>query len=91
MRLLRFNGVSLGGLAITTLLLTLLTSYSGLHLLLANLLAIGGAMTWNYVVNSRWTWGDKSEVASRTSQDPASIPVTCDLPPATGEVGELTT
>jgi putative flippase GtrA len=64
MRLLRFNGVSLGGLVITTLLLMLLTSYGGLHLLLANLLAIGGAMTWNYVVNSRWTWRDTSQAAS---------------------------
>lgn len=55
-RLARFNGVSLGGMAITAGLLMLLISYAGLHLLLANVLAIGGAMTWNYVVNSRWTW-----------------------------------
>ena len=62
MRLARFNGVSLGGMAITVALLTLLSSYAGLHLLLANMLAIGGAMSWNYVVNSRWTWS-KDEVA----------------------------
>jgi putative flippase GtrA len=55
-RLARFNGVSLGGMAITVALLTLLSSYAGLHLLLANMLAIGGAMSWNYFVNSRWTW-----------------------------------
>jgi dolichol-phosphate mannosyltransferase len=55
-RLARFNSVSLGGMAITAGLLMLLISYAGLHLLLANLLAIGGAMAWNYVVNSRWTW-----------------------------------
>jgi putative flippase GtrA len=91
MRLLRFNGVSLGGLVITTLLLTMLTSYGGLHLVLANLLAIGGAMTWNYVANSRWTWRDMSQVVGRTSQqESASIPATCDLPPAVGEVGEMT-
>src|SRR5262245_55882577 len=67
MRLLRFNGVSLGGLAITTLLLTLLTSYGGLHLLLANLLAIGGAMTWNCAVNSRWTWNNQLAAVTRQS------------------------
>lgn len=55
-RLVRFNGISLGGMAITAGLLLLLMSYAGLHLLLANLLAIGGAMFWNYFVNSRWTW-----------------------------------
>ena len=81
-RLLRFNGVSLGGLSITALLLTLLTSYSGLHLLLANLLAIGGAMTWNYVVNSRWTWRDKSQVAGRRSQVGDVVSAACDLRPA---------
>jgi dolichol-phosphate mannosyltransferase len=90
MRLLRFNGVSLGGLAITTLLLTLLTSYSGLHLLLANLLAIGGAMSWNYVVNSRWTWNNKSQVAGRRSLEPIATPAPCDLRPATCDMEEVT-
>jgi dolichol-phosphate mannosyltransferase len=66
MRLLRFNGVSLGGMAITAGLLALLMSYGHLHLLLANLLATGGATTWNYIVNSRWTWKGKSQVASRS-------------------------
>jgi putative flippase GtrA len=41
---------------ITATLLTLLTSYAPLPLLLANMLAVGGAMAWNYVLNSRWTW-----------------------------------
>src|SRR5262245_46238737 len=80
MRLLRFNGVSLGGRAMTRLLLTLLTSYAGLHLLLANLLAIGGAMTWNYAANSRWTWNNKSQVAGRRSQELASTPAPRDEP-----------
>jgi putative flippase GtrA len=70
MRLLRFNGVSLGGLTITILLLTLLTSYGGLHLLLANLLAIGAAMAWNYAVNSRWTWSDRPQASSDELQAP---------------------
>ena len=88
MRLMRFNGVSLGGLAITTVLLTLLTSYGGLQLLLANLLAIGGAMTWNYVVNSRWTWSDTSQAARCTSQESIAVPATCNLRPATSDMEE---
>jgi putative flippase GtrA len=55
-RLLRFNGVALGGVAITAGVLTALTSYTHLHLLIANLLAVGAATFWNYAVNSRWTW-----------------------------------
>jgi dolichol-phosphate mannosyltransferase len=55
-RIARFNGVALGGMIITTGLLTVLTTYGHLHLLLANLLAVGAATAWNYVVNSRWTW-----------------------------------
>src|SRR5437764_11858159 len=55
-RLLRFNGVALGGMAITAGILTALAGYTHLHLLVANLLAVGAATGWNYVVNSRWTW-----------------------------------
>jgi dolichol-phosphate mannosyltransferase len=56
-RLLRFNGVALGGMAITAAVLAALTAHGHLPLLFANLLAVGAAMAWNYVVNSRWTWG----------------------------------
>ncbi len=55
-RFLRFNGVSLGGMAITVGVLSLLTSLTPMHLLIANMLAICVAMVWNYVANSRWTW-----------------------------------
>src|SRR6476646_8789992 len=55
-RLLCFNGVALGGMAITAGILTALASYAHLHLLIANVLAVGAATGWNYVVNSRWTW-----------------------------------
>jgi putative flippase GtrA len=79
-RLLRFNGVALGGLAITAGVLAALASYTRLHLLLANLLAIGGATAWNYVVNSRWTWS-RSHVSSRKSQVSILRPATCDLRP----------
>jgi putative flippase GtrA len=56
-RLVRFNGVALGGMAITAAVLAALTAHGHLPLLFANLLAVGAAMAWNYVVNSRWTWG----------------------------------
>lgn len=55
-RLLRFNVVSLGGMAITAVILTALVRYGHLPLLLANLIAVGGAMAWNYGMNIRWTW-----------------------------------
>jgi len=66
-RLLRFNGVSLAGMAITIAMLSVLTSNGHFHLLLANLFAVGTAMVWNYVVNSRWTWGGQSAVSSQQS------------------------
>ena len=69
-RLLRFNGVSLGGLIITAALLWLLTSQAHLPLLLANTLAICGALSWNYTINSRWTWRN----TPRTSEPPQSDP-----------------
>nr|MDQ2999438.1 GtrA family protein [Chloroflexota bacterium] len=66
-RLLRFNGVALGGMAITAAILTALASYTHLHLLIANVLAVGAATGWNYVVNSRWTWrqetGERGQAA----------------------------
>ena len=71
-RLLRFNGVALGGMAITAGILTALASYTHLHLLFANLLAVGAATGWNYVVNSRWTWrqgiGDKGQETADRGQ-----------------------
>jgi putative flippase GtrA len=62
-RLLRFNGVALGGMAITAGILTALASYTHLHLLIANMLAVGAATGWNYVVNSRWTWRQGTSAA----------------------------
>lgn len=63
-RLLRFNGVALGGMAITAGILTALARYTHLHLLIANLLAVGAATGWNYVVNSRWTWRDRQSAVT---------------------------
>lgn len=58
-RLLRYNGVAMGGLLITATALTLLTALGGLPLLAANLLAVLCAMAWNYLANRRWTWGER--------------------------------
>ena len=63
-RLLRYNGIALDGLIITVGLLALLTTFAHLPLLLANLLAIAGALAWNYLINTRWTW--------QTSQAPVA-------------------
>ena len=68
-RLVRFNGVALGGMAITASILTALASYTHLHLLIANLLAVGAATGWNYLVNSRWTW--RSQQSAVSSPQPA--------------------
>jgi dolichol-phosphate mannosyltransferase len=67
LRLLRFNGVSLAGMAITVAVLSVLIAYGHFRLLLANLFAVGTAMVWNYVVNSHWTWGGQSAVSSQQS------------------------
>jgi dolichol-phosphate mannosyltransferase len=55
-RFLRFNLVSLGGLAVNTLVLATVVAVTGIHYLVANLVAIGAATVWNFAVNSRWTW-----------------------------------
>lgn len=65
-RLLRYNGVCLGGLVITAVVLLALTTLLALPLLLANFVAVLCAMAWNYSLNSRWTW------RSSTHQEPAS-------------------
>lgn len=55
-RFLRFNLVSLGGLVINTGVLAALVAATRIHYLLANLVAIGAAMGWNFSANARWTW-----------------------------------
>lgn len=55
-RFLRFNLVSLGGLVVNTLVLAGLVAVTGIHYLIANLIAIAAAMGWNFAANVRWTW-----------------------------------
>ena len=56
-RLVKFNLVSLVGMAITTGVLLYLVNNFGLHYLIANLFGIGVAMVWNFLINFFWTWG----------------------------------
>ncbi len=56
-RFVKFNVVSMGGLAITTATLWTLATYLGIYYLVANLVGIGLATTWNFAVNLVWTWG----------------------------------
>jgi putative flippase GtrA len=51
---------------ITAIMLAALTTYAHLHLLLANVLAVGVAMGWNYIVNSRWTWRATRSLPARS-------------------------
>lgn len=55
-RLWRYNAVALGGLAISLVVIAVLTERAGVHYLLANLVAIAAATVWNYGVNARVTW-----------------------------------
>lgn len=67
-RFLRFNLVSLGGLVVNTGALAGIVALTGVHYLVANLVAIGVAMAWNFSANARWTWLRDIE----TSRTPAA-------------------
>ncbi len=56
-RFVKFNLVSLAGLAITVCILWILVNHLGLYYLAANLLGIALATAWNFAANSFWTWG----------------------------------
>jgi putative flippase GtrA len=56
-RLVRFNLVALGGLAVTTVVTTVLAN-SGVFYLAANLIGIGAGSGVNFAVNFLWTWRD---------------------------------
>lgn len=55
-KLVKFNVVSLSGLALTVSMLFVLKQFAGLQYMLANTVAISFTAAWNYVVNRRWTW-----------------------------------
>jgi dolichol-phosphate mannosyltransferase len=55
-RLLRYNGITTGGLVISVATLAVLPRLLGLHYLVANLIAIGAGVVWNYSMNAWLTW-----------------------------------
>jgi dolichol-phosphate mannosyltransferase len=55
-RLLKFNLVSLGGLAINLGVLLFFTHVIGVYYLVANLFGIVVAFIWNYILSTWWTW-----------------------------------
>ena len=63
---LKFNMVSLVGLAIHMAILWFFTEVVGLFYLISAIFAIAGAMLWNFTINTLWTWRakPKSETAS---------------------------
>lgn len=52
----RFAMVALGGLALNTLLMAVLTAQLGMHYLLAQVLATGLILCWNFALNKIWTF-----------------------------------
>jgi dolichol-phosphate mannosyltransferase len=55
-RLLKFNVVSLAGLALNLSILWLFTDVFGIYYLVSNLCGIAVTILWNYLVNTWWTW-----------------------------------
>jgi len=55
-RLVRYQLTSLAGLVISLVTLQVLLAVTPLRLLVANLVAIAAATTWNFAVNFTWTW-----------------------------------
>ena len=70
-RLLRFNTVALGGLALTVGTLWLLQHLVDWHYLLDNLIAIGAGSVWNFAANFGWTWGAAATTRAPRPEDPA--------------------
>ena len=62
-RLLKYNLISLVGLAINMGVLWLLTELADLYYLLSNLFGIISATLWRYFLNLRWTWKEENDRA----------------------------
>ena len=60
-RMLRFHITSAGGFVINYTFLVGLTELAGLHYLVSNMIGILAAFLWNYVVNVKWTWGQRGQ------------------------------
>ena len=53
---LKFNLVSLAGVAINMVILWSATTFGNIYYLVSNLLGIVVATAWNFFVNIAWTW-----------------------------------
>lgn len=58
-RLLRFVTVGLSGLVVNTLLMVLLVELTGVHYLLAALIATQGSTLWNFAWAERWVFKER--------------------------------
>jgi dolichol-phosphate mannosyltransferase len=56
LRFVKFNLISLVGLAVTTGTAWLLVQQAGVNYLVANLAGIGLATACNFLANAQWTW-----------------------------------
>ena len=52
----KFMAVALAGLILNTFIMAMATGYFALHYLLAQILATGLVLIWNYSVNLLWTF-----------------------------------
>ncbi len=66
---LKFNCVSVAGLAINMSVLFVCTDFLGIYYLVSNLAGILVAFLWNYFVNLGWTWkADKEEIRGKVRE-----------------------
>ncbi|MCD6248646.1 MAG: GtrA family protein [Hadesarchaea archaeon] len=59
-RMIKFNVISAGGLAINIVILGALTELFGIYYMVSALFGIAGATMWNYLANTSVTWRRQS-------------------------------
>ncbi|MEN9213229.1 MAG: GtrA family protein, partial [Thermostichus sp. DG02_4_bins_136] len=69
-RLVKFNIICLIGLSLNSFLLILLSEHLGIHYLLANLIAIGIVVFWNFYLNSKLSWRVTKAKPNPSSNNP---------------------
>ena len=70
-RLLKYNVISLAGMAMNITLLFAFTEFLGIHYLISNILAALVVFNWNYFINLKKTWGyDKYIKTPRVHKNP---------------------
>ena len=64
-RWLKFSAVGATGIAVQLIALALLLRISGIHYLVATLLAVELSVLHNFVWHKKWTWSDRTSCSSR--------------------------